>query len=60
LIISAQPIPFASVPLPERIGKEWVLDLSLFNCVGFSDVGLADVGKSNTGGRDYMTLKNPS
>ncbi len=50
--------------LGERIGMEWVLDksvidfsffgksvldISLFNCVGFSVVGLAVVGKSNDG-----------
>ena len=50
--------------LGERIGMEWVLDksvfdfsffgklvlcISLFNCVGFSDVGLSVVGFSNIG-----------
>jgi len=33
----------------EGKGREGVFSISLFICIGFSDVGLADVGKSNIG-----------
>ena len=58
------PVPFVSIPAAVlffryregRIGRErnryfinQYLFISLFNCIGFSDVGLPGIGKSNIG-----------